>query len=163
MMGMMLAIIVVLSALEHALPPIPGLPPNMRLGLSNVVTMYTIFFIGYKQAVLLAVLKSLFVLAIRGGLAGLLSFSGGILAVFGIIAFAYIFGKNASYIALSITGAVLHNLGQIVVVALILDMSGMFILIYLPVLIVSGVIMGTVTGSLLSVAMPLFNKWDSWT
>ncbi|MCL2580674.1 MAG: Gx transporter family protein, partial [Oscillospiraceae bacterium] len=92
LLGMMLAMIVVLSALEHALPPIPGLPPNMRLGLSNVVTMYAIFFVGYKQAFLLAVLKSMFVMSIRGGIAGVLSFSGGMLAVLGIVLLAHVFG-----------------------------------------------------------------------
>jgi len=162
MLGMMLAMVVALSALEHALPPIPGLPPGMRLGLSNVVVMYAIFFVGWRQAALLAVLKSLFVMTIRGGVAGLLSFSGGMLSVLGIIALSFLFGAGVSYLALSVTGAILHNAGQIAVASALLGMSGRLVLFYLPVLIVAGVIMGIVTGTLLRVIMPLFSRQKGW-
>ena len=158
MLGMMLAMMVSLSALEHSLPPLPGLPPNLRLGLSNVVTMYAIFFIGYRHAILLAAIKSLFVLMIRGAMAGVLSFSGGILSVLGIILLTFCFGSSVTYIVLSITGAILHNLGQIAIAALVLGMSTALVLLYLPVLIVAGVIMGTITGTLLRMVMPLFSR-----
>ena len=158
LLGMMLAMIVALAALEHALPPLPGLPPGMRLGLSNVVVMYAIFFVGWRQAVLLAVLKSLFVMVIRGGVAALLSFSGGMLSVVGMIAISFLLGAGVSYLALSIAGAILHNAAQMAVAAALLGMSGRLVLFYLPVLIVAGLVMGTVTGTLLRVVMPVFSR-----
>ena len=153
-LGLMLAMIVALSIIEHTMPPIPGLPPGVRLGLSNVVTMYALFFMGRIQAILLAVLKSVFVLLTRGGIAGLLSFGGGIISILGILALILIFGDRISYLALSVFGAILHNIGQISISAVILG-SGL-VFLYIPPLIISGVIMGTVTGTLLRVIMPLW-------
>jgi len=153
-MGLMLAMIIALSALEHMLPPIPGLPPGVRFGLSNVVTMYALFFMGRRQAILLSALKSMFVMLTRGGIAGLLSICGGLLSILGIIALLFLFREKVSYLALSISGAILHNIGQITIAAVILG-SGL-VFFYLPVLIVSGMIMGAVTGTLLRVIMPLW-------
>lgn len=155
-LAMMLAIIMALSALEHMLPPLPGLPPGVRMGLSNIVTMYALFFMGAKPAVSLAVLKSLFVLLLRGVTAGFLSACGGLLSILIILLLTRMFGDKISYLILSISGAIFHNIGQIAVASVLLG-SG-FVLYYLPVLIVSGVIMGSVTGVLLRVVMPLFHK-----
>jgi heptaprenyl diphosphate synthase len=63
--GLMLAVIVILTALEHMLPPLPFLPPNVKPGLSNVITMYCVFFVSRRQAVTLNALKSFFVLLLR--------------------------------------------------------------------------------------------------
>ena len=161
MLGIMLAMITVLSALEHSLPPVPGLPPGLRLGLANIVSMYAVFSVGRRQAILLTALKSFFVMTTRGTLAGLLSFSGGMLAILGIIALSLLLGAGVTYLALSITGAILHNIGQIAVASAILGLSGTLVLMYLPLLIAAGAAAGVVTGTLLRVVMPLFDRWNN--
>ena len=155
-MAMMLAMIVVLSYLEHMLPPLPFLPPNVRLGLSNIVTMYTIFFLGRRYAFLLAVLKSGFVGITRGVIAGMLSLSGGLFSIAVVIILLILFPDKITYLLLSIAGAVAHNFAQIVIASMI--MSTALISFYWPVLIISGVIIGTVTGSLLRIVMPLMHR-----
>lgn len=155
-LGMMLAVIVVLSVIEHSLPPIPFLPPSVRLGVSNVVTMYALFFIGNSAAFTLAMLKSLFVLFTRGGIAGLLSFCGGILSICVLVLLTAIFKDRISYLLLSIFGAISHNIGQIAAASVVLHSNIM--LYYLPALLVSGVLLGTVTGILLRVAMPALTR-----
>lgn len=150
--ALMLALITVLSVLENMLPPLPALPPGVHLGLSNIVTMYALFTIGKKTAVTLNTLKALFVFATRGAIAGALSFMGGMLSVFVIIALNALVGKKVSYTALSVAGAVFHNIGQLIGIAFILDNPA--VVGYLPVLIVSGVVMGSVTGTILNVVMP---------
>jgi heptaprenyl diphosphate synthase len=152
-MGLMLAVILVLAMLEHMLPPLPLLPPNVRFGLSNIVTMYCVFFIGRPQAVTLNILKSFFVLLTRGPLAGLLSLSGGMLSILVIILLVWVFKEKISYAAISIAGACAHNLGQYAVVSLILDAP--YLVYYLPVLLGAGVATGLVTGALLVAVMPL--------
>ena len=48
-MGLMFAAAVTLSYLE-GLVSVPGLPPGVKLGLSNIVTMYCVFFLGIGRA-----------------------------------------------------------------------------------------------------------------
>ena len=54
-MGLLFAVAVVLSYIE-GMVTIPGLPPGIKLGLSNIVTMYCVFFLGVPSAYTLAIL-----------------------------------------------------------------------------------------------------------
>lgn len=156
LLAMLLAVIVTLSALEHMLPPLPALPPNVRLGLSNIVTMYTLFFLGKREAALLTALKSAFVALMRGAVAGLLSLCGGALSILVIILLSAMLRERVSYLALSVSGAIAHNLGQLLAASALLG-TGLW-LYYLPVLVVSGAVMGSVTAALLRAVMPLFRR-----
>ena len=42
-MAMLFALAMVLSYMEGMLPPMPYLPPGFKLGLSNIITLYTLF------------------------------------------------------------------------------------------------------------------------
>ena len=65
LMGLLFALAMALSFLESLLPALPMLPPGIRLGLSNIVTMYALFALGPVSGYTIAVLKSLFVLLTR--------------------------------------------------------------------------------------------------
>ncbi|MDR1704167.1 MAG: Gx transporter family protein [Clostridiales bacterium] len=154
-MGIMLAVMVCLTALEHMIPGLPFAPPGVKLGLSNIVTMYVLFFIGGRRALVLAGLKSGFVFMTRGVSAGILSLCGGIAAVLIILLLSSAY-KKASYLLLSVAGAITHNLGQL---AAAQAMLGANILgFYWPVLLASGVVMGSVTGTVLQAVMPYIKK-----
>lgn len=155
-MGMLLAMIVVLSVLEGMLPPIATLPPGFRLGLSNIVTMYALFIMGKKTALTLSIVKSLFVGCTRGVMAGILSFCGGVLSIIVLIILITIFKDKLSYVILSIFGAIAHNIGQLV--AIIILLSSIQMLYYLPILLIASIIMGSVTGIVLRVVMPSLSK-----
>lgn len=81
LMGLLFALAMALSFLESLLPALPMLPPGIRLGLSNIVTMYALFVLGPVSGYTIAVLKSLFVLLTRGAVAAAMSASGGIASV----------------------------------------------------------------------------------
>jgi heptaprenyl diphosphate synthase len=70
------ALTLVLNLVENMIPPITGLPPGVKLGLSNIVVMYCLFNVNKTTAFSIASLKSVFVLITRGATAGLLSFAG---------------------------------------------------------------------------------------
>ncbi len=70
--ALLFALSIVMAYLEHLIPPLPFQPPGVKLGLSNIITMYTLFFIGVPQGFLMAVLKGGFVFLTRGTIAGLL-------------------------------------------------------------------------------------------
>ncbi len=156
LMGLMLALIFILGMVENMLPPIPFLPPSIKLGLANVVSMYCIFFIGRKEALLLTIMKSGFVFTTRGAIAGTLSLTGGLLSLAVMIGAIYLSRNSLSYISYSILGAVFHNIGQIT--AFSLFMKNWYMIYYLPVLLIFGLIMGIVTGKLLKIIMPHFHR-----
>ena len=79
--AMIFAVALVLSLVENMMPPLPIAVPGVKCGLSNIAVMDALFFLGKKQAYLIAILKGGFVFITRGIIAGALSLSGGILSI----------------------------------------------------------------------------------
>lgn len=151
--GLMLALAIALSYLESLLPAV-GIP-GVKLGLSNTVTMYCLFFLGPAPAFTVALLKSGFVLLTRGAIAGLLSVSGGLCSVAAMLG---IIRLKGSYGIASITGAIAHNLAQLAVVRLML--GSIYAWYYLPALVISGVVMGSITALVLKLVMPALERLE---
>ncbi|HML36885.1 MAG TPA: Gx transporter family protein [Bacillota bacterium] len=154
--SLMFAAALVLAIVENMLPPLPIAVPGVKFGLSNIAVMYALFFLGKKQAYTIGILKSVFVFVTRGGIAGLLSLSGGILSITAMILLMVIFRGKVSYLIISIFGAIFHNIGQFIVITIIY--AGMNMWAYLPVLLVSGLAAGIVTSTLLKFIMPAFQR-----
>ena len=148
----LLTLAITLSFMESLFPTLPFMPPGVKLGLSNIVTMYTLFTVDKPSAFMLNTLKSVFVFTQRGAIAAALSFTGGIVSLGVMILLHKILKDRISYLSLSAAGAVFHNLGQFVCIVLLFDDKA--VLWYIPVLIVSGVIMGCVTGTVVNTVMP---------
>lgn len=155
-LALLFALTVVLMLLESAIPPIPTLPPGVKLGLSNVAVMYTLFYLGKGSALTLLVLKSLFVFLTRGVTAFFMSFAGGIVSICVMILLTSLKKRNISFIMLSVLAAVSHNMAQLAVSAILLSSTAAFG--YAPILAVSGIVMGVVTGTLLKVMMPVMRR-----
>lgn len=155
-MGILFALSIALSFLEGLIPLDAVLIPGAKLGLSNIVTMYALFFLGAPNALVIAVLKSGFVFLMRGPVAFLLSVSGGIVSVAVMSVLFYCF-KVKSYFVLSVFGAVFHNIGQIVAATFVL--GNVKVLYYFPILFVSGVVMGVLTALVLKIIIPYIKKF----
>jgi len=154
--GLLLALSIALSFLEGTLPALPMLPPGVKLGLSNIVTMYAVFFLGARQALCIAVLKSCFVFLTRGATGAFLSLLGGLLSVAAMALLRKVSGLSALFV--SIGGAVMHNFGQLLGAVLLLgDRKALY---YTPVLILSGIAAGILTGCLLRFVMPALRRLD---
>lgn len=160
-MGMLFALAMALSFLEGLLPVLPGLPPGFKLGLSNIVTMYCLFFWGWRRALLMAVLKSGFVLLTRGVTAGLLSLTGGLASVAVMALLLLPKRSSLSYFTISLAGAVAHNLGQLAAAAFLLQTA--LSLYYMPVILVAGIVMGAVTGTVLKMVLPYLKRLNPET
>jgi heptaprenyl diphosphate synthase len=151
-MGVMLALMATLSALERMIPPIPFMPPSARLGLANVVVMCAALFLRGREAVALNALKALFVFLTRGYVAGALSLFGGVLSILAILFLLKAFKDKVSFVALSVCGSIAHNFGQALAFRLV---AGAFpVFYYLPFLLIFGAAFGVVTGVVLKVVMP---------
>lgn len=152
LLALLFALAIVLSILESLLP-IPAPVPGIRLGLANIVVMFALFYLTRRDALAIVVLKALFVLATRGTIAGLLSLSGSLLALVVMILLLLLFKDRMTYVLISISGAIMHNVGQIAAASLILQTA---LWPYLPVLLVSGIVTGFATSVLLKLTAPAF-------
>lgn len=153
--GLLFAVVLVLAVLENELQ-IPVPVPGVKLGLSNIVVMYSLFFVEKKEALLLAVLKALFVFLTRGAVASFLSLCGGLLSVLAMILFLLIFKEKISYLMVSILGAVFHNIGQIIAISILY--TNIYLWAYFPVLLISGIVAGIATSTLLKVTLPALKR-----
>jgi heptaprenyl diphosphate synthase len=153
--GVLFALAIGLSFLENMIAPLLGLPPGVKLGLANVAVMYALYFLSGYEALILVVLKAGFSMLTRGAAAGLLSLAGGLVSLGVMLLLTRVVAKMASVLVVSIAGALGLNLGQFVVVWLLLGPS---FVVYAPVLLVSGVVVGSLTASLLRALLPALQK-----
>ena len=154
--ALLFALAVVLMLVEGMMPPIPSLPPGVKLGLSNIVVMYSLFYLGRGPAFLVFILKSFFVFLTRGLTAFFMSFAGGLLSIFVMILLLSLKRGKLSYIIISVCAAVAHNLGQLAAASIYMQSAAVYY--YSPALVISGVFMGIVTGILLRVMMPAMER-----
>ena len=156
LMGLLFALAMALSFLESLLPALPMLPPGIRLGLSNIVTMYALFVLGPVSGYTIAVLKALFVLLTRGAVAAAMSAAGGVFSVRVMLLLSLLPGIKEQYLLLSVFGGAAHNIGQLVMARFIIN--NQYVWYYFPVLLVAGLLMGAITGMALRVVLPYLNR-----
>ncbi len=123
-----------------ALVPIPGI----KLGLSNIVTVFAVFLLGGKEAAAILFVR-IFLGAIFSGQFGTIFYSaaGGFLAWLAAIGLKQILTKEQIWVA-GCLGAIAHSIGQMIVAVLLTGTPGL--VIYLPVMILCSVITGLFTG-----------------
>ena len=153
--GLLFALAMALSFVEGTLV-IPGLLPGMKLGLANIVVMYALFFMGAKQALVLDLLKALFVFLVSGWTAGFLSLCGGLLSLLVMWVLYYHFPVQPTWYILSVSGALAHNIGQLLGASVIL--SSAMSLYYAPVMLVLGLVMGALTSITLKAILPALGR-----
>ena len=153
--GLLFALAMALSFVEGTLV-IPGLMPGMKLGLANIVVMYALFFMGGKQALVLDLLKALFVFLVSGWTAGFLSLCGGLFSLLVMWVLYYHFPVQPTWFILSVCGALAHNVGQLLGASVIL--SSAMSLYYAPVMLVFGLIMGSLTSITLRALLPALGR-----
>lgn len=151
-MGLLFAVSSALNILDSAFSAF--LPAGMRAGLSNIVVMAAIVCINLPSALLLTLLKALMVLVTRGFTAGVMSFCGG-LAAFAVT--AVLFRRtNASYILISVLGALSHSAGQLAAASVLMKTASVFA--YGAILAVSSVLTGICTGLILKAVLPQMKR-----
>ena len=153
--GLLFALAMALSFIEGTLT-IPGLLPGMKLGLANIVVMYALFFMGPRQALVLDVLKALFVFLVSGFTAGFLSLCGGLLSLLVMWVLYYLLPVRPTWFILSVCGALAHNIGQLLGAGVIISSSLSFY--YAPVMLVLGLVMGALTSITLKALLPALGK-----
>ena len=154
--GLMAALTLALSFVERMLCAALPLPPGVRPGLSNVAVMFSCIALGLPFALAIILIKAGFVMLISGVYAGIISVSGGVLSVLSVALLARFARKKLSFTGISVVSAVLHNFGQLTAASLLVG-SALYLWMA-PVLLISGVVFGAVTGMLLNAVLPALLK-----
>ena len=151
--GLLGALALVLTLLEGMLPPIPGLPPGARPGLSNIVTMFAAGSLGLPYALAIALIKGVFAFLTRGVTAGLMSLSGGLMST---LAMWVVWKKTRfSLLFTGVCGALAHNAAQLCIAVLLTGRAALF---YIPAMLLLSIVCGLCTGLVLRLLLPLLEK-----
>ncbi len=153
--ALLFALCAVLNFAESGVVLIPAFP-GVKAGLANVPIMFALFSLGFPTSITLAVAKGIFSLVTRGASAGILSLAGGVLSLFVMYILHKALKDKISTAVVSILGAVTHNLAQLGAISLLWGSKAVWSMS--PILIVSGVVFGTVNALLLKVALPYLSK-----
>lgn len=140
--GVFTALALIFSYVELLIPINFGIP-GAKLGLANLVIIIVLYKTDWKEALLLSVVRIVLAGFLFGNLFGILySLAGGILslAVMALLKRAGAF----SIIGVSMAGGVSHNVGQLIMAMLVVETYAVGY--YLPVLLIAGLITGTLIG-----------------
>ena len=142
-LSLLTAAALILYIVESRLPaPVPI--PGVKLGLANIITVVAVYRFRPGQVTALVVVRLLLGSFFAGSMSALMfSGAGALLCLVGMTVLRRVLTEK--YIPLcSVLGAILHNIGQIVVAIGV--MRDIKVVAYLPVLLVTGCIAGLFTG-----------------
>ena len=142
-LSLLAAIALALYGVESTLPPLVPIP-GIKLGLANIITLVVLWKYSGKDAFFVLIVRILLATMFFGQAMSLLySLSGGILCLFAMLFIKKLLHGHYLYLA-SMTGAVFHNLGQILVAFLLTGVPA--VMVYLPFLLLSGLVTGLFIG-----------------
>jgi heptaprenyl diphosphate synthase len=152
-LSMLLSLSVVLNIVENLFPILGGQIPGMKIGIANVVVLFTLYTYGFKDALNLSVLRVFLVGILLTGIFSptfFFSLSGALISII----LMYLFKKftKLSIIGISIIGAISHSIGQVLMAIIILNTDS--VIYYLPwlllVAIPSGIFIGIISKYMLN-------------
>ena len=154
-LGLSIALAMILSFVESQIPPLAAMP-GVKVGLPNLVMVFLLYRVGWKETVTVSITR-IFLTSLLFGNLQVLTFSiaGAVLSLTSMI----VLKKTGwfSCITVSIVGGLLHNIGQIIAACLWTQTAQ--VAFYLPVLLVSGTIAGTVIGLASGIIVKRSEKW----
>ena len=141
-LGLSITLAMILSFVESQIPAFTTIP-GMKIGLPNLVMVFLLYRVGWKETVVVSIIRVVLVALLFGNLQSLLfSLAGAAVSLAGMI----LLKKTGLFspIAVSVAGGVLHNVGQIA--AACLWTQTLQIAYYLPILLISGICAGILIG-----------------
>ena len=142
-MALLCAIALTIFMVEAQIPALVPLP-GVKMGLSNIVTVFAVFVLGPGEAAAILFVR-IFLGAVFAGNFSTIFYSaaGGLCAIGVTILLRRILTMKQMWVAGCI-GAVAHSIGQMAMAVTLTATPGL--LIYLPVMIVCSIITGIFTG-----------------
>ena len=132
----------ILSFVESRIPAFVAIP-GVKVGLANIAVIFTLYKFGIKEAISVSLVRVLLVSMLFGSPVSMIySISGAVLS----LSVMFILKKltPVSEVVVSVSGGVMHNVGQIGAASVMLGTN--VVTYYLPFLLLSGVIAGIAVG-----------------
>ena len=155
-LSMLTAIALTIFMVEAQIPPLTPIP-GIKMGLSNIVTVFIVFAIGPKEAAAVLFVR-VFLGAVFAGNFSTIFYSGagGLCAILVTILLRKILTRKQLWVA-GVCGAIAHSIGQMAMAIALLETPGL--IAYLPIMIVASIVSGTFTGFC---AQFLVNRGNLW-
>ena len=155
-LSMLTAIALTIFMVEAQIPPLTPVP-GIKMGLSNIITVFIVFAMGPKEAAAVLFVRIFLGAVFAGNFSTILySGAGGFCAILITILLRKILTKKQLWVA-GVCGAIAHSLGQMAMAITLLQTPGL--IAYLPIMIVASMISGTFTGFC---AQFLVNRGNIW-
>ena len=124
--------------------PVPLPVPGLKLGLSNVVTVFALAVLGWREALAIVLVRILLGNLVTGQASAILyALAGGLLSCAAMVLLRRVLKPGQLWLC-GVFGGIMHNIGQMAVAVAITRTAGL--LLYLPVLLLCGVATGALTG-----------------
>ena len=140
--SILVALALILSYVEALIPINFGIP-GVKLGLANLVIVIGLYFLNTSQVFIILITRIILVSFLFGNMSAMLYSLAG-----GIVSFAVMFMikkiNGFSIVGVSMAGGVAHNIGQLIVAALVVE--NLKLIYYLPVLMIAGTLTGMLIG-----------------
>jgi heptaprenyl diphosphate synthase len=141
-MAFIAAFAMILSFVESRIPAFVAIP-GVKVGLANIAVIFTLYKLGVKEAIAISMVRVLLISMLFGSPVSLIySISGATLSLLSMVLLKKF--TPLAEVTISVTGGVMHNVGQIVAASFMLSTN--VVIYYLPFLLVSGTIAGVVVG-----------------
>ena len=159
-MALLCAIALTIFMIEAQIPPVIPIP-GVKLGLSNIVTVFSVFVLGPLEAAVILFGRIFLGAVFAGNFSSILySASGGLLAILVTIGLRRILSVKQLWVS-GCLGAIAHSVGQMT--AAVLVMGTVSIAIYLPIMIVCSIVTGLFTGLCAQLLVNRGNKqWKTY-
>ena len=145
-LGLFAAIAVIFGYVETLLPVFAGIP-GIKLGLANLSILFILERYSFLEAASVSIIRILIIGFLFGSLFSILYSLAGSLLSMAVMTFL-LKKTNLSLMAVSVAGGVTHNIGQLIIAALLVENAVVFG--YMPVLLISGIVTGLLIGYLTS-------------
>lgn len=153
--SLLVAVAMILSYIESLIPIFVAVP-GVKLGLSNIATVFALYTLGWPAAISVSLVRVLLSALLFGNIPSLaFSLAGAVLALASMIPLSRI--NIFTSIGVSVVGAIMHNVGQITCAAIVMETLG--VTYYLIPLFLSGTIAGVVIGIISGILVERIKKY----
>ncbi|MBE6996184.1 MAG: Gx transporter family protein [Ruminococcaceae bacterium] len=147
LLSLAVTLAMILSFVESQIPAMVAIP-GVKVGLANIAVVFILYKLGWKYAAVVSLTRVFLVgLLFGNGVSLLYSVAGAVVSFVSMVLLKRC--KAFSYVAVSVCGGVMHNMGQIAMACIVMGTTALKY--YIPFLLLSGTLAGIVIGLLAAV------------
>lgn len=112
--------------------------PNAKIGLANIVILYSLYMFSFKESIIIALMKSVLSSLIFGSLSTFIIGGTATIASFLIMSFLkYFLSQKINILSISIIGGFIHTITQLIIISLMYSIGKEIIIYGIPLFLFS--------------------------